>query len=134
KLVAGAIEEVCGGSIQTFLQQGGTLLGDIRELLDQQFERLSERERDLLYWLAIEREAVSPERLLANVVTPVSHDQLLEALDYLVQRRCWIEKEEGRTGFTLQWVIMQSVTERLIDQGSGELNNESMTVSLSSVL
>jgi hypothetical protein len=64
----------------------------MRDLLDQQFERLSELERDLLYWLAIERETLTPECLLANIVTPVSHDRLLEALDYLVQRRCWIKK------------------------------------------
>src|SRR5207248_10829434 len=96
KLVAGTIEDVFGGSIPTFLQQGGTLLGDMRELLDQQFERLSELERDLLYWLAIEREEVVPEHLLANMVTSLSHNRLLEALDYLVQRRCWLEKGEGR--------------------------------------
>jgi hypothetical protein len=81
KLVAGTIEEVFEGNIQTFLQQGGTLLGDIRDLLDQQFERLSELERDLLYWLTIERETLASERLLANVVTSVFHDRLLEALD-----------------------------------------------------
>src|SRR6266516_1974266 len=134
KLVAGTIEEVFEGSILTFLQQGSTLLGDIRELLDQQFERLSELERDILYWLAIEREAVAPERLLANVVTSVSHDRLLEALDYLVQRRGWIEKGEGRTAFTLQSVIMQYVTDRLIDQVYGEIATGSMDVLLSHTL
>ncbi len=134
KLVAGTIEEVFEGSILTFLQQGSTLLGDIRELLDQQFERLSELERDILYWLAIEREAVAPERLLANVVTSVSHDRLLEALDYLVQRRGWIEKGEGRTAFTLQSVIMQYVTDRLIEQVYGEMASESLRVFLSHAL
>src|SRR5207244_3815378 len=131
KLVAGTIEEVFEGSVLIFLQQGSTLLGDIRELLDQQFERLSELERDILYWLAIEREAVLPERLLANVVTPVSHDRLLEALDYLVQRRGWVEKGEGRSAFTLQPVIMQYVTERLIEQVYREMASESVGVLLS---
>src|SRR6266700_2412385 len=134
KLVAGTIAEVFEGSILTFLQQGSTLLGDIRELLDQQFERLSELERDILYWLAIAREAVAPERLLANVVTSVSHDRLLEALDYLVQRRGWIEKGEGRTAFTLQSVIMQYVTDRLIEQVYGEMASESLRVFLSHAL
>ncbi len=134
KLVAGTIEEVFGGSILTFLQQGGGLLGDIRELLNQQFERLSSMERGLLYWLAIEREAVAPESMLANVVTSVSKDTLLEAIDYLVQRRCWIEKDEARTTFTLQPVIMQYVTDRLIAQVYEEIATESMSVFLSHAL
>jgi len=134
KLVAGTIEEVFGGSILTFLQQGGGLLGDIRELLNQQFERLSSMERGLLYWLAIEREAVAPESMLANVVTSISKDTLLESLDYLVQRRCWIEKDEARTTFTLQPVIMQYVTDRLIAQVYEEIATESMSVFLSHAL
>jgi len=134
KLVAGTIEEVFGGSILTFLQQGGGLLGDIRELLNQQFERLSSMERGLLYWLAIEREAVAPESILANVVTSISKDTLLEALDYLVQRRCWIEKDEARSTFTLQPVIMQYVTDRLIAQVYEEIATESMSVFLSHAL
>src|SRR5260370_255249 len=134
KLVAGTIEEVFGGSILIFLQQGGTLLGDRRDVLDQQFERLSAMERGLLYWLAIEREAVAPETLLANVVTSVSKDTLLEALDYLVQRRSWIEKGEARTAFTLQSVIMQYVTDRLIEQVYDEIATESMSVFLSHAL
>src|SRR6266702_3276877 len=134
KLVAGTIEEVFGGSILTFLQQGGGLLGDIRELLNQQFERLSSMERGLLYWLAIEREAVAPESMLANVVTSISKDTLLESLDYLVQRRCWIEKDEARTTFTLQPVIMQYVTDRLIAQVYEEIATESMGVFLSHAL
>src|SRR5439155_3637742 len=73
-------------------------------------------------------------RLLANVVSPVSHDRLLEALDYLVQRRGWIEKGEGRTAFTLQSVIMQYVTDRLIDQVYGEIATGSMDVLLSHTL
>ncbi|HET8852878.1 MAG TPA: AAA family ATPase, partial [Ktedonobacteraceae bacterium] len=134
KLVAGTIEEVFGGSILSFLQQGGSLLGDIRELLNQQFERLSTMERGLLYWLAIEREGVAPESLLANVVTSSSKDRLLEALDYLVRRRSWIEKEEARATFTLQPVIMQYVTDRLIEQVYDEIATESMSVFLSHAL
>jgi WD40 repeat protein/DNA-binding CsgD family transcriptional regulator len=134
KLVAGTIEEVFGGNILTFLQQGGSMLGDIRELLNQQFERLSTMERVLLYWLAIEREAVAPESLLANVVTPVSKDTLLEALDYLVQRHCWVEKSEVRSAFTLQSVIMQYVTDRLIEQVYEDIATESISVFLSHAL
>jgi WD40 repeat protein/DNA-binding CsgD family transcriptional regulator len=134
RLVAGTIEGVFGGSIQAFLQQGGTLLGDMRELLDQQFERVSEMERSFLYWLAIEREAVTAERLLANMVTTVSQDRLLEALDYLIQRRCWIKKEEAQATFTLQPVTMQYVTDRLIEQVYQEIASGSMQVFLSHAL
>ena len=41
------------------------MFGGVRDLLAQQFERLSALEQDLMYWLAVEREAVGPQQLAA---------------------------------------------------------------------
>jgi len=58
--------------------------GDIRELLEQQFERLSDQEKEIMYWLAINREPVSLFELQSDIVSPVPPTKLLSALESLV--------------------------------------------------
>src|SRR5438552_8466337 len=55
KIVAQTIVELFGGEIAPFLQQGEVVFGGVRELLDEQYERLSALEHSVLLWLAILR-------------------------------------------------------------------------------
>lgn len=91
KLVAEPIRELFGGDIAVFMQQGEIIFGDTRNLLDQQFDRLSEQEKEIMYWLAIKRETISLEDLLDDIIRLVSKRELLEALESL-RRRSLIEK------------------------------------------
>src|SRR5438552_2633862 len=59
KIVAQTIVELFGGEIAPFLQQGEVVFGGVRELLREQFARLSVLEQSVLLWLAILRELVS---------------------------------------------------------------------------
>src|SRR6266487_946788 len=109
-----AICESYRGLISKYLVEVGDVslneYPDLRALLDSQFERLSFLEQQVIYWLAIEREAVSLQDLRDNVVQPVSKGRMLMALEAL-QRRSWIERSvAGR--FTLQPAMMDAVTER----------------------
>ncbi len=109
-----AIRESYRGLISKYLVEVGDVslneYPDLRALLDSQFERLSFLEQQVIYWLAIEREAVSLQDLRDNVVQPVSKGRMLMALEAL-QRRSWIERSvAGR--FTLQPAMMDAVTER----------------------
>src|SRR5215467_14900231 len=63
KLVSEPIQEVFGGDIGAFLQDGEAAFGDIHDLLEQQFQRLSIQEQEVLYWLAIQRESTSLDEL-----------------------------------------------------------------------
>src|SRR5260370_4137871 len=92
----------------------------IRQLLTQQFGRLSALEQELIYWLAIERDLVSLEELCANVTHVVSRGRLLEALISL-RRRCLIERGGQGATFALQPVVLEYVTERLVEQMSHEI-------------
>ncbi len=83
---------------------------DLRMLLDGQFARLSPLEQQVIYWLAIEREAVSLQDLREDSVQPVSKLNMLTAIEAL-QRRSWIE-QSGSGHFTLQPAMMDAVTER----------------------
>ncbi|MDQ2714437.1 MAG: helix-turn-helix domain-containing protein [Chloroflexota bacterium] len=123
KLVSESIQELFGGEIASFLRQQEIIFGDINELLDGQFHRLSSQEREILYWLAIERETVSLEEIRANLVRPVANHPLLEALDSL-RRRSMIEVP-APARFTLQPVIMEYVTQALVRQFCAEYTGES---------
>jgi WD40 repeat protein len=125
KLVTQFIWDVFAGDITTFLQDGVYLEGDLHHLLEQQFLRLSVVERDILWWLAIEREPVSLRFLQEEMIYDGSKRTLQEALQSL-RRRDLIETN-GR-GYTLQNVIMEYVTERLVDQISEEILQEKLAL------
>jgi len=59
KLVARTIQELFGGDIAAFLGDEALIFDDIRTVLDQQFARLAPLEREILIWLAIERDGLS---------------------------------------------------------------------------
>src|SRR6266702_479077 len=122
KIVSEPIQEVFGGDIGAFLQAGEMAFGDIHDLLEQQFQRLSTREQEILYWLAIEREALSLDELRANMLHPASRDALLEALASL-RRRSMVEKR-GSALFTLQPVIMEYVIGKLVERACQDCAEE----------
>ncbi|EAW38158.1 NB-ARC domain-containing protein [Lyngbya sp. PCC 8106] len=123
-IVASAIEEVFDGNLSVFLdvfqQQGCFIFDGIRELLQSQFDRLTPLERELMYWLAIEREPVNLDQLLEDLVSPVSISELLPALASL-QRRSLVEKTGN--AFTQQPVVMEYAISELIDRSVQEIIN-----------
>ena len=121
KIVAGMVRDLFEGDIASFLREGETLFRGIRHLLRQQFERLSALEQDLLYWLAIERESVTLNELCACVVQEVPRREILESLHSLY-RRSLLEKGEHAGFFALQPVVLEYVTERLVEQISTEIS------------
>lgn len=120
KLVSSTIKQTFNGSINHFLENGAIVFGDISELLQKQFERLSEVEQSLMYWLAINREQVLPAQLQDDCVPSLSMPNIVEALDSLVCR-CLIQPNS--TGFTLQNVVMEYVTDRFVSQVIQELQS-----------
>ena len=124
KIVASVIKDFFDGSIANFLeflQQGTSVFGDIRDLLARQINRLSDLEQQVMYWLTIDREPVTLSELRADFVPQVSLGHLLEALTSL-ERRSLIEK--SRTLFTLQPVVMEYMTDRLIEQICKEIRTQ----------
>lgn len=119
KIVSTTIQDLFDGDIAQFLASNSGVFGDIRDLLTQQCDRLSELERSVMVWLAIHREPISVPTLQGLVNEP---ENLLEALQSLV-RRCLIEKTVNQ--FTLQPVVMEYFTEQLIQRVSTELIGDS---------
>ncbi len=119
KLVSEPIRELFACDIAVFLNEKETVVGDIYALLDQQFDRLSKLEQVIIYWLAIEREAVSLDDLRENIVPRVPRGELLEALKSL-RRRSMVETS-GTARFSLQPVIMEYATDSFITHVYNEL-------------
>ena len=126
RIVATTLQELFNNNISEFLAQGTTVFGDIRDLLDQHFHRLSPLEKEIMYWLTLNREPVSLTELREDIVAPISPAKLLEAVESLF-RRSLVEKaastlvEKNRTLFTLQPVVMEYLSEQFIEQVCEEL-------------
>lgn len=118
KLTAESIREIFAGEIAEFLSEGGVLLGDVLQILEQQFNRLVPLEQELMYWLAIEREPVTADEIRGALLNQVSKREFLEALGDL-RRRSLVEQSPA--GLTLQNVVMEYVTERLVEQVTEEI-------------
>ncbi len=120
KIVAPTIADLFGGAISAFLEQGELIFGSVRYLLQEQFARLSAVESSLLLWLAILREGVTVPELSAVLVNPPPAAQILEALDTL-RGRSLIERANRKASFTLQSVVLEYATTRLIEAAVGEI-------------
>ncbi|GCE29923.1 hypothetical protein KDA_54070 [Dictyobacter alpinus] len=123
-IIAQSVVDVFGGEIAAFLNQGEVVFGSVRELLDEQFRRLSHVEQSVLFWLAIVREPISLEELKALFVnTPQPHVQVLEAVTGL-RRRSLIELGQRAGSFTLQAVVLEYATMLLIGEASREIKQQ----------
>ncbi|MEM6517700.1 MAG: WD40 repeat domain-containing protein [Cyanobacteria bacterium P01_C01_bin.70] len=121
KIVANIIRDLFSGNTDTFLKQGSGIFGDIYDLLDQQFERLTKAGQSILYWLAINRDVTSIEELKEDLIEEDISQNILENLDSL-KRRSLVEVR--KEGFTLQNVIMEYVTERLTTKVKTEIDSQ----------
>jgi WD40 repeat protein/DNA-binding SARP family transcriptional activator len=112
KLVADSVDELFGGDLNEFLANDSFIFDDIRTVLDQHFDRLTELEQQILFWLAVEREPTSLRSLHESLLRPSKQRDLMEALRSLL-RRSLIERPGA--DFALQNVVTEYLTERLIE-------------------
>ncbi len=131
KLVSASIRELFGGDISWFLYEGDAVFGDLHDSLSQQFHRLSEQERRVIYCLAIERVSVSLNDLRTQIVPAISMRALQEALDSM-RRRSMVESSQGR--FWLIPVILEYITERIIEDAFQAVATESAGILISHAL
>src|SRR6266852_2746413 len=119
-MVAQTIADLFGGELAAFLQEDTLVFGSISDLLEEQWARLFPLEQMVLCWLAILREPVTFEELRKVLVGPLAPGQLLEAMDGL-RRRSLVEGGQRAGSFTLQSVVLEYVTGRLVRTASQEL-------------
>ncbi|HIK10145.1 MAG TPA: NACHT domain-containing protein [Oscillatoriaceae cyanobacterium M33_DOE_052] len=111
RIISATIAEIFNNRASEFLRHNTIFLGGITEVLDQQFERLSDVEIKLLYQLAISGEPLDIEGLREGLAAAaLSTSQLMAALQSLAWRSL-IEKNSStsQVTFTLQPVVMKYV-------------------------
>jgi transcriptional regulator with XRE-family HTH domain len=122
KIVTTSICDLFDGDIALFLEQNVILFGDVSDLIQQQWNRLSSLEKHVMRWLAIHREWVSLPQLREDLHPSISPMQLMESLQFL-RRRSLIETNAGQ--FTLQPVVMEYAIERPIAGICDEITDRS---------
>ncbi len=118
KIIATMISEVFRNNVRAFLQENTIVIGDrLKSLLKQQTDRLSELEKEILYWLMLECSPMSLSSLRSNLLIPPTFSQTLDILSAL-EKRSLIEKivDEVEVCFTLQPFLMKYLQEELAEQ------------------
>ncbi len=115
KIIASIIANLFNGNLRDFCDlhnQGMLVFDDIHDLIEQQFQRLSPQQKEIMYWSAITREEISYEQLSTMLLDPVACKALPKNLESL-RRRSLLEKSANK--FYLQSVVTEYLTEKFID-------------------
>ncbi len=129
QLVSTSIRDVFGGDIAVFLnslEEQQVVVSVVHDLLDQQFRRLSEMEKEVMYWLAIEREAVDTRRLREDILNIAAKPDLLNVLEALL-RRSFIERRDT-TRFGLRPLVMEYITDQLVQTVYEEIDTQQIAL------
>jgi WD40 repeat protein len=130
KIECAFIREIFGGNIHNFINHiivNGTTIGSlsvgIENLLEQQFEKLSRRQIEIMYWLAINRIPMSINDLHNQIVQKPTLTEIAQNIESL-KWRSLIEINEGK--FTIQDVIRGFAINRLIKRLVLEIKQETL--------
>ncbi len=116
KIVAGVIQEFFNHDLSRLIaqiQQDRWVFEDIHNLLEQHFERLSESEKHVMYWLTVIREIPPLANIPLEELPTNSRQEFFQALDSL-RRRSMIEKTSD--GFYPQPLVLEYITEKLVKE------------------
>jgi NB-ARC domain len=139
KIATIAAVEMTGGlgekmlELYPMMKAGKLKFQNIDDSLSRQFDRLSEIEQQIVYWLAIEREPITGRELRANlVIHPHAPGEIINALQSLARRCITIGSNSARDRlrqrkWSIQPVMIAYVTRRLIDRFVAELAPASLT-------
>jgi hypothetical protein len=120
-IVSETIKELFNGKIADFFMQNSLMFGELYELLDQQFSRLSKFEKEILYWLTLNDAPVSIMHLFNELLSPSSKKRLIETLCAL-RRRSLVEISAcDSVVFTLKPLVREYITHRLTQESCEKL-------------
>jgi NB-ARC domain len=132
-----AVEMTGGGEkmleLYPLMKEGKLKFQSIDDSLSRQFDRLSEIEQQLVYWLAIEREPITGKELRAKLaIYPHAPGEIINALQSLARRCVAVCANSSRDRlrqrkWSIQPVMTAYITRRLIDRFVAELGLDSST-------
>lgn len=133
QLIAAVVQEVADGDVGEifpYLQSSKLGFADIHILLEQQWERLTAEEHQVMYWLAIGREPL-PIVDLDAVLHPAwnlhvrGNSSLLNVLQSLRRRSTILSLSDlGKRHWSLQPMVMEYVTGKFVDRICTEIEEQ----------
>ena len=115
--VAQIIRKLFNGNIEEFMAQNSLVFGEINQLLNKSFSRLSSLEKEILYWLASESYPMSLGEIQDGIPFSIYPVELIEALESLTQRSLIEAAQiEQRSVFDLSPMIREFVVNQFIAQ------------------
>lgn len=123
KLIANSIQDLFSGNIEIFLKQKKPFFNNsIHKIAVQRFEQLNTLEQQIVFWLTINRTWTTIEQLKQDIYPPVSFAQVIENIEYLVNRHL-IQIKLGK--YQHHPLTTEYFTERIIEQFSQEILSSS---------
>jgi hypothetical protein len=113
-LVSATIRHIFNSNAAQFLQYSTLVIGELGDILEEQFDRLSDLEKEVMRCLAIARQTVSLAYIKEQISFQLSYSEIMEILASL-GRRSLIEKIKNEEPdrievlFTLQPVVLKYV-------------------------
>ncbi len=126
KIVATSIQTSFEGEVAEFMTHRSVVFNQIRRQLDPQFERLSDLEMTLIFWLAIDRGKTTLKQLHQDIVPPVSQASLLQALESLTWRSLInisapTSTKKHSNQYTIEPIVTEYLTHCFTEQIAQEL-------------
>ena len=120
KIASTTVRDLFGGDLAAFLREAPVTLHTLNQLLGNQIEQLSALEREILFWLAIERDPVGLDVLRRDFLLDIPSAEILSALLSLRQRSLIERSDQGAVFFLLP-VLLEYVTDRLVATVSAQM-------------
>jgi hypothetical protein len=117
QLTAEPIRDLYGGRLADFLAEERFAFGDVSDLLDEHFGRLSAGEQDVMLWLAAERTALPVGDLEKRLLPRQPIGEVRATLSSLLRRHL---VDRDAAGFFLQDIVLEYVTDRLVARLAAE--------------
>ena len=115
--VAQIVRKLFNGNIDEFLAQRSLVFGEINQLLNKSFKRLSSLEKEILYWLASGSQAMSLSEIQTEIPLSIYPVELIEALKSLNQRSLVEATQiQQRSVFDLSPMIREFIVNQFITQ------------------
>lgn len=121
ELAARHIKVVFDGNVHSFLESHYPVFEGMQDLLKWHFDRLDDAEKEVVYWLTINREPVTLDELKKDILA-ASRKRRLTSTIQLLQRRLPLEKSGSQ--FSLQPVLIEYCIERLISKIADEIRSK----------
>ncbi len=125
KLAALKINRKYNGDIYDFiLHEKNKIFGSMKDLLDWHFNDLGYNERELIYWLAINREPVSESELLEDIISVSEEKQVHSIIESLNQKKFLLRTLDKVPKFSIIPVLIEYVTKKIIELSVHDIKNK----------